>query len=180
MLRLDVFCRMSAQILILRHLEYTSVDQWCPFPGTNLMILLHNLNISLEVNEEFKFAGFERLSVGFLQNVFEMLTKPGDIVLDWAVGGGASFTAGKYSNRFVIRAAGRSRFIDIAKKSLKRLLQKKPSSAITAAKKPDGHATLCSNEEDGTDLREDIATRACRKLKARETSDSIPEDNSEE
>jgi hypothetical protein len=169
---------VSAQIFIPRHGDYTSVDHRCPSPATNMMMLLHNL--SPEVNEEFKFAGFERLSVGFLQSVFEMLTEPGDIVLDWAVGGGASFTAGEYSNRFVIGAEGRSRFMNIAKKSLERVLQEKPSSAITAAKKPDGHAALCSDEEDATDLREDIATRARRKLKARETSNSMAEDDSEE
>jgi hypothetical protein len=54
------------------------------------MMLFHDMNVSLEVNEEFNFAGFERLLVGFLQSIFEMLSKPGDIVLDWAVGGGAS------------------------------------------------------------------------------------------
>lgn len=169
---------MSAQIFIPRHGDYTPVHHRCPSPATNTMMLFHNL--SPEVNEELKFAGFERLSVGFLQSVFEMLTEPGDIVLDWAVGGGASFTAGEYSNRFVIGAEGRSRFMNIAKKSLERVLQEKPSRAIIAAKKPDGHAALCSDEEDATDLREDIATRARRKLKARETSNSTAEDDSEQ
>jgi hypothetical protein len=52
---------MSARIQILRDLEYTSIDQRAPSPRTNLMMLLHDLNVSLEVNEEFKFAGFEQL-----------------------------------------------------------------------------------------------------------------------
>jgi hypothetical protein len=60
------------------------------------------------------------------------------------------------------------------------VLQKKPSSPITGAKKPrEGHASLCSDDEDATDLREDIATRPRKKLKARQTTNSMAEDNSD-
>jgi hypothetical protein len=81
----------------------------------------------------------------------------------------------------VIGAEGRARFIHIAQKCVQRLLHKKPSSPITAAKKPrEGHASLWSNDEDTTDLREDIATRARKKLKARQTTNSMAKYKSDE
>jgi hypothetical protein len=44
------------------------------------------------------FAGAQRLSVGFMQTVMELLLVPRDIVLNWRVGEGTSFLAGENSN----------------------------------------------------------------------------------
>lgn len=35
-----------------------------------------------------EFVGSARVSVGFMQTVIELLTKPGEVVFDWAVGEG--------------------------------------------------------------------------------------------
>jgi hypothetical protein len=180
-LRLDVFCRRSAQIDILQDLQYTPLKPGYSSAGTNLMTLLHHPIGSAEFNQEFEFAGFERVSVGLMQSVFEVLTQPGDIVLDWAVGGGASFTAGNFLNRFVIGAEQRSKFYNFAKNSLQTLLHKKPPRTSTVAKKTaEGHNALCSNEEGENELREGIAIHAVRKLKAMPTSNSKLGEDSDE
>ena len=53
------------------------------------------------------FLGGQRVTAGFMQSVIEMLSEPGDIVLDWRVGEGTSFLAGECSNQFVIGMEGR-------------------------------------------------------------------------
>jgi hypothetical protein len=145
------------------------------------MTLLHHPIGSAEFNEEFEVAGFEQVSVGFMQSVFEVLIQSGDIVLNWAVGGGASFTAGNFLNRFVIGAEQRSKFYNFTKSSLQTVLHKKPPRTSTAAKKTaEGHNALCSNEEEENELREGIAIRAMRKLKVMPTSNSKLKEDSDE
>jgi hypothetical protein len=136
-----------------------------------VILLRHKSTGYPKFNQKFKLAGFEQVSVGFMQTVFELLTKPGDIVLDWAVGGGASFTAGYFLNRFVIGADGRSKFSNFAKSSLQTVLEKMPPRTSAPAKKTGkGHDTLCSNQEEEDEKREGIAICAQRRLRAMPTS----------
>jgi hypothetical protein len=133
-LLLDVFCWRSAQIHIPQDLSYTPFEPGYSSAKTNVILLCHNPTHCPEFNEEFELAGFECVSVGFMQNVFELLTEPGDIVLDWAVGGGASFIAGNFLNRFVIGAEGRSKFYSFAKSSLQTVLDKDASKDFCPGK----------------------------------------------
>jgi hypothetical protein len=65
-----------------------------------------------------EFAGSQRVSVGFIQSVLELLTMPGDIVLDWGVGDGSTFLAGDLCNRFVVGAEDRSKFVALAERAM--------------------------------------------------------------
>jgi hypothetical protein len=70
------------------------------------------------------FAGGQRLTVGFMQTVMELLSVPGDIVLDWRVGEGTSFQAGEFSNRFVVGLEGRQEFKELAVWALELVVSK--------------------------------------------------------
>lgn len=67
---------------------------------------------------DMQFAGACRVSVGFMQTIIELLTKPRDIVLDWVVGEGWTFYARDYSGRHVIWILDRVKFGDVATQSL--------------------------------------------------------------
>jgi hypothetical protein len=70
-------------------------------------------------NEEFELASFEQVSIGFMQTVFELLTEPGDLVLDWAVAGGVSFTAGVFQIGFLLGPRGHQNFIKLQRAPLR-------------------------------------------------------------
>lgn len=71
-----------------------------------------------EGDESSDFAGPARLSVGFMQSILELLTAPGDIVMDWTVGVGSTFWAGDFSGRFVIGMENREQFVKVAARTL--------------------------------------------------------------
>ncbi len=56
--------------------------------------------ISLLVDGSNVMLGFAKAAqplVGFMQSILELLTVPGDIVMDWTVACGNTFWAGEYS-----------------------------------------------------------------------------------
>jgi hypothetical protein len=144
------------------------------------MLLHHDPTGFPKFNEEFELKGFEQVSVGFMQTVFELLMEPGDIVLNWAVGGGASFTAGDFCNRFVIGAKGRSKLYYIAKSSLKTVLDKMPPRTSAGAKKTGkGHDAWMSNQEEEHEEPEGSDICAQRRLRMIPTSNSKLKEDSD-
>lgn len=75
------------------------------------MTLMHPAR---DPNPSLHLAGSCRLSVGFMQALIELLSKPKDVVLDWTVGEGSTFWAGDFSGRFVIGLEDRPKFSDAA------------------------------------------------------------------
>jgi hypothetical protein len=86
-----------------------------PNPADSNLVGLHHHR---EMGLGLEFAGSQRVSVGFKQSVLELLTMPGDIVLNWAVGDSSTFLAGDLFNSFVVGAEDRSKFVDLAERAM--------------------------------------------------------------
>jgi hypothetical protein len=77
-LRFNVFCRKDADVWLLRDEAYLPLGDGNNPLSKNVIYL----NREDPVAGAAEFVGFQRLSVSFMQTVFEMLTYPGDIILD--------------------------------------------------------------------------------------------------
>jgi hypothetical protein len=91
-----------------------------PNPALSNLLGLHHRGAGIGS----EFAGFQRVSVSFMQSVIELLTDPGDIVLDWAVGDGSTFLAGDLCNRFVVGVENRKEFADLAERAIAEVRRK--------------------------------------------------------
>jgi hypothetical protein len=98
-LRLDVFSCCGVSISIPRTGPFQPLDAELNSVRTNSIALTQSLLVEMET--DILHCGGQRISVGFMQTVMELLTSPGDIVLDWAVGEGCAYRAGELSNWYV-------------------------------------------------------------------------------
>jgi hypothetical protein len=98
-LSLDVFCHPRAFVSIPRSEPFMPLDADLNSARTNSIALMWSLSGATETNS--MLGGGQWISVGFMQTIMELLTSPGDIVLDWAIGEGCAFRAGELSNLYV-------------------------------------------------------------------------------
>jgi hypothetical protein len=106
-----------------------------PSPAHSNLLGLHHRETGLG----WEFAGSQRISVSFMQSVIELLTRPGDIVLDWAVGDGLTFFARDLCNRFVVGFENRTEFTDLAERAIADV-RRKAAPAVQGFTLSSGHA----------------------------------------
>ncbi|CAM6082771.1 unnamed protein product [Calypogeia fissa] len=124
-LSLSIFCRTAHESRLSKDSNFVPVYSGEDLRYTSLLTLC----LSKDRNPAFEFAGSTRMSVGFVQRIIEYLTKPGDVVIDWTTGEGASFYAGDYCGRHVIGLEDRPIFdttaeVSMASASLERVFEK--------------------------------------------------------
>ena len=102
-LHLDVFRRSGVKLTVPVDRDFVPLDVGSRPLSGNILHMGRDDSVSIMGN----FLGGQRVTAGFMQSVIEMLSAPGDIVLDWRIGEGTSFQAGECSNRFVIGMEGR-------------------------------------------------------------------------
>lgn len=100
-----MFCKKTAIGAIPKYKEFEPLTRKEDISCTTLISLCIQED-SLGV--DMKFAGSARVSIGFMQSIIEVLTKPGDIVFDWSIGEGWGYYAGDYCGRHVIGLDRRS------------------------------------------------------------------------
>jgi hypothetical protein len=115
-LRLDVFCRPGESFSIPRSGPFLPLDVELNSASTNFIALTRSLAGKMESNS--LLGGGQRISIGFMQTIMELLTSPGDIVLNWAVGEGCTYRAGELSNWFVAGMKSRPTFYSLAQHQL--------------------------------------------------------------
>jgi hypothetical protein len=71
-------------------------------------------------------SGGQQRTPAFMTVVMELLTKPGDIIMDWAAAEGAACSGGKFCQRFVCGLEKRPNFFETAEAALHEVVQ--PSS----------------------------------------------------
>lgn len=110
-LTLDIFCKFKAVGSIPKDQNFVPLSSDEDLTSRTLLSLAIPED---SMGVDMHFAGSACVSIGFMQTIIELLTKPGDIVLDWAVGEGWSLYFGDYSGRHVIGLEDRTEFGDIA------------------------------------------------------------------
>jgi hypothetical protein len=96
LLRLDFLCRPGESFSIPRTEPFLLLDAELNSASTNSIALTRTLAGKTE--SDSLLGGGQRISVGFMQTSMELLTSPGDIVLNWAVGEGCAYHAGELLN----------------------------------------------------------------------------------
>jgi hypothetical protein len=98
-LRLDVFHCPGASVSILRSGPFLPLEAELNSARTNSIALTRSLAGETETNS--LLGGRQQISVGLKQTIMELLTSPGDIVLDWAICKGCAYRAGELSNWYI-------------------------------------------------------------------------------
>ena len=119
-LRLDVFCRSGVKLTVPVDRDFVPLDVGSRPSSGNIL----HMGIDYKAARTGSFLGGQRVTAGFMQSVIEMLSAPGDIVLDWRIGEGTSFRAGECSNRFVIGMEARPELKDFARDGLEAVVNK--------------------------------------------------------
>lgn len=112
---LDVFCKTAGEGRIPKHSTFQSLTAFKDISASTLFSLAF---LAGKDGVDMEFAGSARVSVGFMQTVIELTTKPGEVVFDWAVGEGCTFFAGDYSGRHIIVLEDRCKFGDFSREAL--------------------------------------------------------------
>jgi hypothetical protein len=119
-LRLDVFSRSGVKLTVPVDRDFVPLDVGSKPSSGNILYMGKDPSAS----STGKFLGGQRLTVGFMQSVIQMLSEPEDIVLDWRVGEGTSFQAGECCNRFVVGMEGRPEFKELTQTGLESVVNK--------------------------------------------------------
>ncbi len=73
------------------------------------------MGLDIPSEDPYPDLGSCRLSIGFMQNVMEYLSRPGDIVVDWSVGNGSSFFVADLCGRHLLGMENRKRLVNFAR-----------------------------------------------------------------
>ena len=116
---LDIFCREDVDVTFPKDPAFT------PLVADDNPAKQNVIQVGLPLEEDqtaIPQTSMLTLSIGFMQQIMELFTVPGDVVLDMNVGLGNSFIAGDYSGRYVVGLEDRPRLSDFAAETCKKTL----------------------------------------------------------